>query len=195
MPKTSLRQINPNARTITKNLLCRRHEAQEEKNLGLTKTELRAKLGDEFFQDGLDCGDIIENKKDKLFYMRSAEHRKEKGSILEHNAILEYTVPDHADFVGIAAGFIEEHLMFDDDDTHARSSRDPCPTTVDRDSVSDELLGKVQKTYDGCARLRSNVSHCGQELVRVVGLTPDGVETVKRGLALSKKMLEANAIV
>jgi hypothetical protein len=36
---------------------------QEEKNLGLTKTELRAKLGDELFQEGLDCGDIIENKK------------------------------------------------------------------------------------------------------------------------------------
>jgi hypothetical protein len=31
--------------------------------------------------------------------------------------------------------------------------------------------------------------------MRVVGLTPDGVETVRRGLALSKKMLEANAIV
>ena len=92
------------------------------------------------------------------------------------------------------SSFIDEHLIFDDDDTHSRSSRDPCPT-VDRDSVSDELLGRVQQTYDACARIRSNVSHFGQELMRVVGLTPDGVQTVKRGLALSKKMLEANAIV
>ena len=84
--------------------------------------------------------------KSKLFYMRSAEHRKEKGAIVEHNAILEYTVPDHEDFVGTAAGFIEEHLMFDDDDTHARgkSSSGLCPT-VDRDTVSDELLGKFKK--------------------------------------------------
>ena len=118
--------------------------------------------------------------------MRSAEHRKEKGSLLEHNEILEYIVPDQG---------IEEHLMFADDDTHARSSRDPCQPTVDRDSVSDELLGKVQQTYDACARLRSNVSHCGEELMRVVGLMPEGVQTVKRGLALSKNMLEANAII
>ena len=118
--------------------------------------------------------------------MRSAEHRKKKGSILEHNAVLEYIVPDQG---------IEEHLMFADDDTHARSSRDPCQPTVDRDSVSDELLGKVHQAYDACARLRSNVSHCGEELMRVVGLMPEGVQTVKRGLALSKNMLEANAII
>ena len=80
----------------------------------------------------------------------------------------------------------------DDDATHSRSrsSSDACPT-ADPDTVSDELLRKVQQTYDACARLRSNVSHCGQELMRVVGLTPDGVETVRRGLALSKNMLEA----
>jgi hypothetical protein len=124
--------------------------------------------------------------------MRSAEHRKEKGAIVENNAILEYNVSDHGDYLGTAAGFIEEHLMFDDDDTHSRgrSSSDVCPT-ADPDTVSDELLEKVQQTYDVFARLRSNVSHCGQELMRVVGLTPDGVETVRRGLALSKNMLEA----
>ena len=68
VPKTSPRQINPTARTITKNLLCRRLEMQEEKNLGLTKTELRAKLGDELFQEGLDCGDIIEDEKQVILY-------------------------------------------------------------------------------------------------------------------------------
>ena len=83
-------------------------------------------------------------------------------------------------------------MVFDDDDTHSRSrsSSDACPT-ADPDTVNDELLRKVQQTYDVCVRLRSNVSHCGQELMRVVGLTPDGVETVRRGLALSKNMLEA----
>jgi hypothetical protein len=77
--------------------------------------------------------------------MRSAEHRKEKGAIVEHNAILEYSLPDHEDFLGAVAGFIEDHLMFDDDDAHARarSSSDPCPT-AGRDTVSDELLGQVQ---------------------------------------------------
>ena len=144
--------------------MCRRNEAQEEKNLGL-----QAKLGDEFFQDSQKCGDMIE----------------EKGSILEHNAI----------FKDIDQG-IQEHLMFADDDTHARSSKDPCEPTVDRDSVSDELLGKVHQTYDACARLRSNISHCGEEFMRVVGLMPEGIQTVKQGLALSKNiMLEANAII
>ena len=60
VPKTSPRQINPTARTISKNLLCRRLEMQEEKNLGLTKTELRAKLGDRLFYEGLECGDVVE---------------------------------------------------------------------------------------------------------------------------------------
>ena len=122
--------------------------------------------------------------------MRSSERRKEKGVIFENNALLECQAEDTAEFLGTAAGFVEEHM--DDDATHSRSrsSSDACPT-ADPDTVSDELLRKVQQTYDACARLRSNVSHCGQELMRVVGLTPDGVETVRRGLALSKNMLEA----
>jgi hypothetical protein len=62
VPKTSPRQINPTARTISKNLLCRRLEMQEGKNFGLTKTELRGKLGDRLFYEGLDCGDIIEKQ-------------------------------------------------------------------------------------------------------------------------------------
>jgi hypothetical protein len=39
---------------------------QEEKNLGLTKTELRANLGNDLYYEGLDCGDIVENKKKQL---------------------------------------------------------------------------------------------------------------------------------
>ena len=35
---------------------------QGDKNLGVTKTELRGKLGDRLFYEGLDCGDIIEQK-------------------------------------------------------------------------------------------------------------------------------------
>ena len=176
--RTSTRQINPSARTINKNLFCRQHEAQEERNLGMTRTELRAKLGDQLFQQGLDCGDIVENTKDNLFYMRTAEQRKEKAATVEHNAILEYSLPDNEDFLGTAAGFIEEHMMLDDNG--ARSSGDPSPPQVGQDIVSDELLKKVQQCYDAGTRLRSNVSQCGQELMRVAGLTPDGVQMVQK---------------
>ena len=39
--------------------------------------------------------------------------------------MLEYSLPDRGDFWGTAAGFIEEHLMFDDDDTHIPGAGPP----------------------------------------------------------------------
>ena len=195
VPPSTDRIVNPDCRTISKGVYCRKHESAEMKNIGLTRTELRAKLGDTLFQEGLDCGDIVEDPENKLFYMRSAEKRKEKGVTVENNAILEYSL-EAADFLGTAAGFFEEHMMLDDNG--ARSSEDPNPPPKDmidqEQVVIGELLEKVQHCFDASTRLRTNVSQCGQELMRVAGLAPDGIEMVRRGLALSNKLLKANAI-
>ena len=195
VPNASDKEINPNARTISKSIFCRKHEAAEEKNVGLTRTELRAKLGDTLFQEGIDCGDIIENPKNKLFYMRSAESWKSTAKVEENNATLEYSL-DTADFLGTAALFIEDHMVFDVDNG-ARSSADPNPPPqdmVEQEKQIGDLLLKVQHSFDASTRLRINVSQCGQELMRVAALTPEGVQMVQRGLALSKTLLEANAI-
>jgi len=165
------------------------------KNIGLTRTELRAKLGDTLFQEGLDCGDIVEDPENELFYMRSAEKRKEKGVTVENNAIHEYTL-DTTDLLGTAAGFFEEHMMLDDNGSRSSGYPNPPPKDmIDQEQVViGELLEKVQHCFDASTRLRTNVSQCGQELMRVAGLAPDGIEMVRRGLALSNKLLKANAI-
>ena len=127
--------------------------------------------------------------------MRSAESWKSTAKVEENNATLEYSL-DTADFLGTAALFIEDHMVFDDNG--ARSSGDPNPPPQDmveqEQVVIGDLLLKVQHSFDASTRLRNNVSQRGQELMREAGLTPGGVQTVKRGHTLSKKMLEANAI-
>ena len=196
VPNSTDREINPDARTITKSIFCRKHQSDEQKQVGLTRTEMRAKLGDTLFQEGLDCGDIVENKEKQLFYMRSEEVRKEKGMTEESNAMLQYSC-ETTDFLGTAANFIDDHMVIDVDNG-ARSSGDPNPQPQDmveqEQAVISDLLIKVQHSFDASTRLRNNVSQCGQELMRVAELTPDGVEMVRRGLALSKNLLEANTI-
>ena len=60
--------------------------------------------------------------------------------------------------------------------------------------VDDALLSKLRQSFEVSENLRINVAKCGQELMKVTTLTDEGAGMVRRGFALSKKLLEARLI-
>ena len=62
------------------------------------------------------------------------------------------------------------------------------------DLADEGLYEKRQSCYDRSEQLRSNVSKCGQELMRVTTLTEEGYEMIRVGITLSKKVVEAKCV-
>ena len=91
---------------MSKTVFSVRRSTDEKKELGLTATELKGKLGKELFQEGLDNGDIIENPDEKLFYMRSRERRREDTAGQDKNALIEYQCDNTADWMGGVAAMM-----------------------------------------------------------------------------------------
>jgi hypothetical protein len=164
----------------------------KQKSLGVTKTEMRAKLGDTLFQEGLATGDIIENKEEKLFYMRSNEKRSEQAVGQDKTASLEYTHDDTQAWAGGVCAMMNE---CSDWQTEARNSggaassgdNAPAPQMF----ADDALVTKLQETFDVAQRLRENVMKCGQDLMKVTTLTDEGAHMLQLGVAVSKTLMEA----
>ena len=166
------------------------------KSRGVTRTELRAKLGDTLFQDGLDTGDIIEDPVDKLFYMRSRQKRVENTLLEEKVATMDYSCEETGVRMSAVAAMMNASSdWLVDVDSGAASSGDNRAASPSTDMADDALLEKLQQSFGASQLLRMNVAKCGQELMRATTLTDEGVQMVRRGLALSKNLLEAKIIV
>ena len=196
VPRHTPTAIAPRARNLSKSIISHHKKFSDEKSLGVTRTELRAKLGDTFFQEGLDTGDIIEDPVDKLFFMRSREKKVEKSLLKEKIGTMDYSCEETGEWMGAVAAMMNASSdWLVDVDSGAASSGDNRAASPSTDMADDALLEKLQQSFDASQLLRMNVAKCGQELMRATTLTDEGVQMVRRGLALSKNLLEAKIIV
>ena len=192
VPRNNPTTIDPKARNLNKSVFSSRREVNAKNDIGLTRTEMRSKLGDALFKEGLADGDIIENKEENLFYMRSSEKRIERAVGKDKAASLEYTHDDTQAWAGAVCAMMNE---CSDWQTEARnsggaaSSRDNSPAS--QMFADDALFAKLQQTLDVALCLRENVMKRRQDLIKVTTLTDEGAQMLQRGVALSKTLMEA----
>ena len=192
VPRNNPTTIDPKARNLNKSVFSRRREVNAKNDIGLTRTEMRSKFGDALFKEGLADGDIIENKEENLFYMRSSVKRIKRAVGKDKAASLEYTHDDTQAWAGAVCAMMNE---CSDWQTEARnsggaaSSRDNSPAS--QMFADDALFAKLQQTFDVAQRLRENVMKRGQDLIKVTTLTDEGAQMLQRGVALSKTLMEA----
>jgi hypothetical protein len=186
--------LNPSARNMSKTVFSVRRNTDEKKERGVTATELKGQLGKELFEEGLANGDIIENPETKLYYMRSHERRLENTAVHDKNAMIEYQCDNTADWMAGVAAMMNRSSDWLPDREVSPGAASSASDIIVSDLADEALYAKLQSCYDRSEQLRSNVSKCGQELMRVTTLTDEGVEMVRVGITLSKKVVEAKCV-
>jgi hypothetical protein len=174
--------IHPSARNLSKSVFSFRRHTDAKKEHGLTATELRAKFGKDLFNAGLAEGDIVEDKDENLFYMRSHQKNSRHITGKDKQADIHYAFADNAEWMGGVASMMNKCSDWVQTSGAVGSSGS---------LVGDALLSKLQQSLEASQDLRINVAKCGQELMRVTTLTDEAAGMVRHGFALSKKLLEA----
>ena len=180
VPRNNPKTIHLRARNLSKSVWCFQRHTDAKKEHGLTATDLRAKFGKDLFNEGLASGDIVEDKDDNLFYMRSHEKTGK-----DKQADIHYAFADNAEWMGGVASMMNKCSDWVQTSGAAGSSGSV---------VDDALLSKLQEILEVSQNLRINVAKCGQELMRVTTLTDEEAGMVRHGFAMSKKLLEAGLI-
>ena len=173
VPRNNPRTIHPNARNLSKSVFCFQRHTDAKKEHGLTGTDLRAKFGKDLFNAGLASGDIVEDKDENLFYMRSHEKKSRHTTGKDKQADIHYACDDNAEWMGGVASMVNKRSDW---------------------VQTSGAVSKLQQSFEVSQNLRINVAKCGQELMKVTTLTDEGAGMVRRGFALSKKLLEARLI-
>ena len=149
---------------------------------GLSRTEMKAKMG-VYFDEGLASGDIWEEN--SFFYTKT--HKKTQGKLYEEVDELNKTmfVPDDDTFLGFAAELHGKMLDWANyalqeggpkSSDSAGSSERSAPQVAD-----DELMMRLQESFDATTRLTHQVKKAGQEIMQVTTITDEGMQMVKRG--------------
>ena len=148
---------------------------------GLSKTEMKAKMGVDF-EEGLACGDIWEDG--SFYYTKNLKINQ--GKSYEEAEEIKNTMDIQGDeaFLGFAA---ELHGKMMEWANYALQEGGPKCTgssgSSERGSsqvADDELMVRLQESFDATTRLTHQVKKAGQEIMQVTTITEEGMEMVKR---------------
>ena len=167
---------------------------KDRQHLGLTYTEIKARLGgDAAVQEGLDRKDIFIGTDDMYYLKRTTRgekrtHDESKSVETQHHGVTDKQA-ELAQFEMLVD--VGDWLAIDFDNIGSRSSASSDVPAALGGEPGSKLMEHVQQAFDSATRLTLSVKKTLQEMVKITG-SSTSVALVQRGVQLSKAMVPSS---